>query len=69
MLRHHDEVSRIFLDFGLKVNLHSEHHGLSSIYLTSANDLLVKILQVLLMQEFEKMELHGYLSSKKRITS
>jgi hypothetical protein len=49
MLHHHGEVSNILFDSGPTVNLKPLHHGLSSIYRTCDNDLLVKILQVMLM--------------------
>jgi hypothetical protein len=50
MLHHHGEVSNTLFDFGPIIGLLPLHRGFFSIYLISANDFLVKILQVLLMQ-------------------
>ena len=66
MLHHHGEVSNILFDSGPTVNLQSLHRGLSSIYRTSAYDLLIKILQVLLIQGLEKTEYFGCLGSSIR---
>jgi hypothetical protein len=54
MLHHHGEVLNIPFDSGPTVNLQSLHRGLSSIYWTCVNELLVEILQALLRQGLQE---------------